>query len=204
MNLRFNELNNYKMRYSLSHIGFLDVHSKIDYENIDLDNEKVIAKYELEENSAGFRKRKFKNKHKIKLRKKGQLILFIAVVGILYWCYLIYNGLGINFNIVAILKAIVAIVFAFFIGAAISIISDNKFTRELIFEDTNIIIKNILGFNRKHPVKEIFIREVDSKNHIFIHSNHYLMIFKTDYAKHHSDDFFKKFYSEVFVKINEE
>ena len=175
--------------FDLSFLGFLKIQKNIDYNSLDLDNEKIITNFVLQENTSEFRKYAFKNLDDKKKLKSGYIVLLIAVVGVFLWGFLITID---ELNLINVIIGLLAIIASFFIGSAWSVISDLHFARALIFNDTNIIFKTIIGVNKKYPVKKIFIREIDSDTYIYFHSFEYIIYFKSSFPKQLAHEFFNK------------
>jgi len=187
--------------YNLSLIGFLKISNNIDYDSLESGSKKVMAVYHLDNDKSSFRNYIFCNRDNFKRIRDGQLIVLMALVSILVWIYLFNKGF--ELNILNILLGILAVIGSFFIGTSYRLINDLHYSRSLSFNDTNLKFKTLLWFNETYPIKNIFIREVDSETFIYLHSFNYLIVFKNKLPKRFSEDFFKKFCSETYIKLDD-
>ncbi|WP_338734006.1 hypothetical protein [Mangrovimonas cancribranchiae] len=185
--------------FDLSLLGFLKIQKNIDYDLLDLDNEKVIVKFALQEKSSEYRKYIFKNLDDKKKLKSGYVILLVAIVGIFLWSYLITIY---ELTIINIIIGLVAIVASFFIGSAWGVINDLHFAKSLIFSDTNIIFKTIIRATKKYPIKKIFIRVIDSETYIYFQSYNYIIYFKSSFPEQLVHEFFCKISLENKIEID--
>lgn len=185
--------------FDLSLLGFLKIQKDIDYDSLGLDNEKVIARFALQEKSSGYRNYMFKNLDDKGNLKSGYIALSVAIVGLFLWGFLITID---ELTLINIIIGIVAIIASFFIGAARGVINDLHFAKALIFSDTNIIFKTIIRVNKKYPIKKIFIRVIDSETYIYFHSYNYIIYFKSSFPEQLAHEFFHKISLENKIEID--